>query len=270
MEAGIARGVTQPPVALDRCIPTTDAVVRSRPEDTVFFGLLPRRRFAMEPVPATLASTYPPGTGCLNAYALNTHNLKASPLYLLPVLTLHEAIPGHCFQMALAAENSARPSFRADTYGVAYGNAWALYCEKRLGAEMGIYRTPYELFGMWSFIGLRAARMVVDVGIHHPGWSREEACEYLRRHTALSEHVVNTEVDRYISWPAQALGYYLGMLSIERMRDKAEMALGIAFDIRAFHDVIMDIGSIPMTVLERRLQRFIDKGGKALLSFEAS
>lgn len=227
-----------------------------------FFGRLPRRRFAITPVPKALASTYPPGTGSLRAYHLNTNDLRAQPLYLLPVLTLHEAIPGHCFQMALAAENKSRPAFRADSYGVAYGNAWALYCEKRLGIEMGIYRTAHERFGMWSFIGLRAARMVVDVGLHLDGWSRDRACAYLRRHTALSEHVVNTEVDRYISWPGQALGYYLGMLSIERMRARAEDALGPDFDLRAFHDTIMEIGSVPMKVLETRLERFIAEGGR--------
>jgi len=226
-----------------------------------FFTHLPRRRFAIEPVPAALAATYPPGTCSLSAYHLNTTNLRAQPLYLLPVLSLHEAVPGHCFQMALAAENDSHPPFRADTYGVAYGNAWALYCEKRLGVEMGIYRDAYELFGMWSSIGLRAARMVVDVGLHLDGWTRDQACAYLRENTALSEHVIGTEVDRYISWPAQALGYYLGMLSTEEMRAKAEAALP-DFDLRAFYDTIMEIGSVPMTVLETRLQRFIDEGGR--------
>lgn len=223
-----------------------------------FFGTLPRQRFAIKPVPDAIASAYPPATGAPGLYLINTWKLETRPLYLLPVLSLHEAVPGHCFQMALAGENSQRWSFRSDTYGVAYGNAWALYCEKRLGVEMGIYETPYELFGAWSFLALRAVRMVVDVGVHQLKWDYGKARQYMLDNTALPPHVVDTELTRYISWPGQALGYYLGMLSIERARLGAETRLGSKFDIRAFHDRILGLGPVPLSVLEASVETFID------------
>lgn len=222
-----------------------------------FFGLLPRRRFAIEPVPESIAPTYPMGTGAPGLYLLNTHNLAARPLYILPVLTLHEAVPGHCFQMSLAAENAGRPPFRSETYGIAYGNAWALYCEKRLGVEMGIYETPYELFGMWSLLTLRAVRMVVDVGVHAKGWDYDRARDYMSDRTGLPLPVIEAELKRYISWPGQALGYYLGMMAIERAREKAERMLGDGFDIRAFHDRILALGPVPMTVVEDSIDHMI-------------
>ncbi|MGF9566422.1 DUF885 family protein [Neorhizobium sp. JUb45] len=222
-----------------------------------FFGLLPRRRFAIEPVPDSIAPTYPMGTGAPGLYLLNTHNLAARPLYILPVLTLHEAVPGHCFQMSLAAENDARPAFRSQTYAIAYGNAWALYCEKRLGVEMGIYETPYDLFGMWSLLTLRAVRMVVDVGVHAKGWDYDRARDYMTEKTGLPLPVIEAELKRYISWPGQALGYYLGMMAIERAREKAEKLLGPAFDIRAFHDRILALGPVPMTVVENSIDQMI-------------
>jgi uncharacterized protein (DUF885 family) len=224
-----------------------------------FFGLLPRQRFAIEAVPEAIAPTYPMGTGAPGLYLLNTYNLVARPLYILPVLTLHEAVPGHCFQMSLAAENKSRPPFRAKTYGIAYGNAWALYCEKRMGIEMGIYETPYELFGMWSFLALRAVRMVVDVGIHAKGWSYEQALNYMIDNTGLPFHIVEAELNRYVSWPGQALGYYLGMMAIERAREKAERELGKHFDIRTFHDRILALGPVPISVLEDSIDRMINE-----------
>lgn len=222
-----------------------------------FFGLLPRRRFAIEPVPDSIAPTYPMGTGAPGLYLLNTYNLAARPLYILPVLTLHEAVPGHCFQMSLAAENDARPAFRSQTYAIAYGNAWALYCEKRLGVEMGIYETPYDLFGMWSLLTLRAVRMVVDVGVHAKGWDYDRARDYMTEKTGLPLPVIEAELKRYISWPGQALGYYLGMMAIERARGKAERMLGPTFDIRAFHDRILALGPVPMTVVEDSIDQMI-------------
>jgi uncharacterized protein (DUF885 family) len=224
-----------------------------------FFGLLPRRRFAIEAVPETIAPSYPMGTGAPGLYLLNTHNLPARPLYLLPVLTLHEAVPGHCFQMSLAAENKERPPFRAETYAIAYGNAWALYCEKRLGVEMGIYETPHDRFGMWSLLTLRAVRMVVDVGMHAKGWSYRRARDYMLEKTGLPSAVVEAELNRYVSWPGQALGYYLGMMAIERAREKAERALGAGFDLRAFHDRILALGPVPMTVVEDAIDQMIDE-----------
>src|SRR5690606_2251849 len=142
-------------------------------------------------------------------YWLNTHRLDTRPLYSLPALTLHESAPGHVFQIAVALEDESLPAFRRQTYLPAYADGWALYCEE-LGPEMGIYETPFERFGMLDYQMWRAARLVVDTGIHWLGWSRERAIAYLLDNTTLSRHEIESEVDRYISWPAQALSYYLG------------------------------------------------------------
>ncbi len=129
---------------------------------------------------------------------------------------------------------------------------------------MGIYRTPYERFGRLSYEMWRAARLVIDTGIHHYGWSRERAMEYLASRTALSQHEVGTEIDRYISWPGQALSYKLGELTIRRVRAEAEEALGDRFDIRKFHDVVLALGSVPLPMLEARIDAFIADGGQGL------
>ena len=157
-------------------------------------------------------------------------------------------------------EQKNLPAFR-QLYIDAYGEGWALYCE-RLGTEMGMYHTPYESFGMLSYQAWRAARLVVDTGIHSQGWTREQAQRFLRENTALSEHEIQTEVDRYISWPAQALSYYLGEMAIWKARHKAEAALGSRFNIRAFHDTVLAMGSVPLQVLEDRIDLFIAQGGK--------
>jgi uncharacterized protein (DUF885 family) len=159
--------------------------------------------------------------------------------------------------MSLALENPDRPDFRAKTYSIAYGNAWALYCEKRLGVEMGIYETPFELFGMWSLLTLRAVRMVVDIGIHAKGWKYDEALDYMVTNTGLPRPLLQTELHRYISWPGQALGYYLGMMAIERARTKAERELGTHFDVRAFHDRILSLGPVPMSLVEQSIDEMI-------------
>jgi uncharacterized protein (DUF885 family) len=180
----------------------------------------------------------------------------------LPALTLHESAPGHAFQMPIASEViKARhlPRFRND-YISAYGEGWALYCE-RLGTEMGLYHTPYETFGMLSYQAWRAARLVVDTGIHSQGWTRTQAQQYLRDNTALSDHEIETEVDRYISWPGQALSYYLGERSILEARHKAEAALGPKFNLRAFHDAVLELGSVPLPVLTDHIDHWIVNGG---------
>ena len=225
-----------------------------------WFGHLPRRRFAIVPVPADIAPYYTSGRGGPGIYLVNTYDLPARPLYALPALTLHESAPGHAFQMPLAAENRDLPAFRRDTYISAYGEGWAVYCEK-LGQEMGIYKTPYQRFGMLSYQMWRAARLVVDTGIHTMGWSREQAQQYLHDNTALADHEIQTEVDRYIAWPGQALSYYLGEMAIVQDRAKAEKALGPKFDIRAFHDTVLQMGSVPLPVLNTRVDRFIADGG---------
>ncbi|MBW8733215.1 MAG: DUF885 family protein [Asticcacaulis sp.] len=202
------------------------------------------------------------GRGGPGIYLVNTYNLPSRPLYSLPALTMHESAPGHAFQMPLASENKALPPFRRDTYISAYGEGWALYCE-RLGDEMGIYTTPYERYGMLSYQMWRAARLVVDTGLHSQGWTRERAQQYLLANTALSEHEVTTEVDRYVAWPAQALSYYLGEMDIWKNRHRAEKALGEKFDVRNFHDAVLDLGSVPLPVIDARIDRFIADGGKS-------
>jgi uncharacterized protein (DUF885 family) len=226
-----------------------------------YFGYLPRRRFAVVPVPDDQAPFYTSGRGGPGVYLVNTYNLPARALYSMPALTLHESAPGHAFQMPVAMEQKGRPAFR-NAYISAYGEGWALYCE-RLGAEMGIYETPYETFGMLSYQAWRASRLVVDTGIHSKGWTRKQAQDYLHANTALSDHEIETEVDRYISWPGQALSYYLGEMSIINARKKAEAALGPKFDIRAFHDTVLQLGSVPLPVLEARIDLFIAEGGKS-------
>ncbi|MEO5933301.1 MAG: DUF885 family protein [Duganella sp.] len=225
-----------------------------------YFGYLPRRRFAVIPVPDDQAPFYTSGRGGPGVYLVNTYNLPSRALYSMPALTLHESAPGHAFQMPVAMEQKGRPAFR-NAYISAYGEGWALYSE-RLGVEMGMYETPYEVFGMLSYQAWRASRLVVDTGIHSKGWTRKQAQDYLKANTALSEHEIETEVDRYISWPGQALSYYLGEMSIINARKKAEAALGPKFDIRAFHDTVLQLGSVPLPVLEARIDLFIKEGGK--------
>ena len=228
---------------------------------SVWFGRLPRERFGIVPVPADIAPFYTAGRGGPGVYMLNTYDLPSRPLFQLAALTLHESAPGHAFQMPLAAENTGQPAFRRSSYISAYGEGWALYCE-RLGVEMGIYETPYERFGMLSYQMWRAARLVVDTGIHAQGWSRERAQAFMRDNTALSEREITTEVDRYIGWPGQALSYYLGEQAIVAARAKASGALGAKFDIRAFHDTVLALGSVPLPVLTARIDRFIAENGK--------
>ena len=220
------------------------------------FGLLPRKRFGLIPVPDALAPFYTSGRGGLENCQMNTYDLPVRPLYNIPVLTLHECEPGHSFQAALSAEQKSLPAFRRNLYFSGMGEGWGLYSEW-LGNELGIYRTPYEKFGQLSYEMWRAARLVIDTGIHLQGWSRSQAIDYLASHTALTQHEVETEVDRYISWPGQALAYKLGELTIRRLRTEAETALGPKFDERRFHDAILALGSVPLNVLEERMHAFI-------------
>lgn len=211
-----------------------------------YFGRLPQQRFAIMETPAEIAKFDTFGRGAPDRYLLNTYNLPARPLYSLPALTLHESAPGHSFQLSLAAELDLAEFRRV--YISAFGEGWALYTE-RLGDEMGIYETPFERMGMLSFQMWRAVRLVVDPGIHAFRWSRERAQEFLRKNTAIAEHEIVTEIDRYISWPGQATAYYLGQLTIQQLRQEAEEALGEAFSIRHFHDMILGMGCVPLTVL---------------------
>ena len=228
-------------------------------KDTI--GTLPRFRHGILPVPEALAPIYTGGRGGLESCLFNTYNLPARPLYTLPALVLHECTPGHSFQAALALEAPARPQFRNDVYFSGYGEGWGLYTEW-LGNVMGIYETPYQQFGQLTYEMWRAARLVVDTGLHHYGWTRDQALQYMKDNVALSEHEITTEVDRYIAWPGQATAYKLGELQLRRHRQEAEQALGPKFDQRKFHDAFLALGAVPLPVLEQRMAQFIADGGE--------
>ncbi|SDK76603.1 DUF885 domain-containing protein [Microbulbifer yueqingensis] len=237
-----------------------------------FFGKLPRLPYGVVPVPDEIAPNYttasynPAAIGGTRggAYWVNTHALDQRPLYELPALTLHEAVPGHHLQGALSQELENVPDFRRNLYISAFGEGWALYTE-RLGKEMeGIYTTPYEHFGRLSYEMWRAARLVIDTGIHSQGWTRQQALDFLADNTSLSPANVRAEVDRYISWPGQALSYKMGEIKIRELRAKAEKELGEEFDIRAFHDAVLANGALPMGMLEGEMERFVeDAKGKS-------
>ncbi len=230
-----------------------------------FFGKLPRLPYGVVPVPDEIAPNYttasynpaPVGGVRGGGYWLNTYRLDQRPLYELTALTLHEAVPGHHHQNALSQELENVPAFRRLLYLSAFGEGWALYTEK-LGVEMGVYQSPYEHFGRLSYEMWRACRLVIDTGIHSQGWTREQAQDFFKANTSLSEHNIRAEVDRYISWPAQALSYKLGELKIWELRRRAEAALGDRFDIRSFHDVVLSNGALPLTMLEAEVNRWID------------
>lgn len=220
------------------------------------FTVLPRYRFTIQPVPDAIAPTYTSGRGGLSACLMNTHDLKSRPLYNLTALTLHECVPGHSHQATMALEAPDRPAFRRETYFSGYGEGWGLYSEW-LGTKLGMYQTPYDEFGRETFEMWRAARLVIDTGLHAMGWSRQQAIEYLAGHTALSQHDVEIEVDRYISWPGQALAYKLGEMKMRALRRKAEAALGDRFDQRLFHDKLLSLGSVPLPVMESEMLGWI-------------
>ena len=229
-----------------------------------FFGKLPRLPYGVVPVPDEIAPNYTTasynpaaiGGNRGGAYWLNTHALDQRPMYELVALTLHEAVPGHHLTGALSLELENVPKFRRNLYLSAYGEGWALYTE-RLGVEMGVYEDDYQLFGRLSYEMWRAARLVIDTGIHSQGWTRQQALDYLSDNTSLSEANVRAEVDRYISWPGQALSYKMGEIKIRALRAKAEQALGNKFDLRAFHDAVLANGALPMEMLEVQMDEFI-------------
>jgi uncharacterized protein (DUF885 family) len=226
-----------------------------------YFGRLPRQPYTVAPVPDDIAPKYTGGRyvgapldgARSGTYWVNTYNLPSRPLYTLPALTLHEAVPGHHLQNALSMELTDLPDFRRHTYVNAFGEGWGLYSEY-LGIEMGIYRTPYAKFGRLTYEMWRACRLVVDTGIHAMGWTRQQAVDFMASNTALSLHEIGTETDRYISWPGQALAYKLGELKIRELRKEAERALGDRFDVREFHDRVLRNGTVPLGVLEEEIR----------------
>lgn len=229
-----------------------------------YFNKLPRMPLTVSPVPDALAPNYTGGRYSPGSYRgrkagafwVNTYNLPSRPLYVLPALALHEGVPGHHTQMMLAAEMEGLPDFRNNLYLSAFGEGWALYCEY-LGKEAGIYETDYEEFGRLCYEMWRACRLVVDPGMHYFGWSRETAVDFLASNTALSLHEVNTEIDRYIGWPGQAVSYKMGELKIRELRKMAEAELGDKFDLPAFHDLILQNGAVTMRGLEMVVREWV-------------
>jgi uncharacterized protein (DUF885 family) len=236
------------------------------------FGKLPRMSYGIRPVPDYIApkttTAYyqgPAGDGTrAGFYYVNTYNLRARPLYEIEALSLHEAVPGHHLQIALQQELEGMPAFRRFSGFTAFVEGWALYAE-RLGLEAGFYQDPYRDFGRLTYEMWRATRLVVDTGMHALGWSRQQAIDFMAENTALSLHNIESEVDRYISWPGQALAYKTGELEIRRLRAEAERALGDSFDVRAFHDVVLGSGAVPLTVLRANVESWIasEKAGLA-------
>lgn len=229
-----------------------------------YFNHLPKLGYTVDPVPLSIAPGYTTGRyvqgdadeGRKGSYLVNTYALEQRPLYELPALSAHEAVPGHHLQIALAQEMEGQPRFRQEYYATAFGEGWGLYAE-RIAGEAGIYQTPYERFGALSYEMWRACRLVADTGLHWYGWSREEAEACFKENSALSPLNIETEVTRYIGWPGQATAYKIGELKIRDLRAEAETALGDAFDIRDFHDVVLGQGAVPLDVLEAQVKTWI-------------
>ena len=230
-----------------------------------FFKTLPRKPYGVAPVPDAIAPKYTTGRYVGTEknstepgyYWVNTYNLPSRTLYTMPALTVHEAVPGHHLQGSLNNElGDSIPQFRKDLYLSAYGEGWGLYSEY-LADEMGMYTTPYEKFGQLTYEMWRACRLVVDTGIHAKGWTREQVVDFMASNTALSLHEIGTETDRYISWPGQALSYKIGELKIRELRQRAEEKLGEKFDIREFHEIILEQGTVTLSILESRIDAYI-------------
>ena len=229
------------------------------------FRTLPRLPYGVSEMPKFIAPTqttaYYQQGDIRNAQAgffvANTYALDQRPKYEMIPLALHEAAPGHHLQIALAQEIQGLPEFRKNAYFIAFGEGWALYSE-RLGIEMGMYEDPYDDFGRLLYEMWRACRLVVDPGMHALGWSRDRAIQFMLSNTALSQLNIENEIDRYIGWPGQACAYKIGELKIRELRAKSEKALGKHFDLREFHDVILGAGSLPLTILEARINQWID------------
>lgn len=229
------------------------------------FRTLPRLPYGVREIPAFMAphqtTAYYQQGDIRNAqpgyFYANTFKLDQRPKYEMIALAMHEAVPGHHLQIALAQELSDAPEFRKDSWVTAFGEGWALYSE-RLGLEVGLYTDPYDDFGRLLYEMWRACRLVVDPGMHALGWSRDKAVQFMLDNTALSELNIGNEIDRYIAWPGQATAYKLGELKIRELRARAERELGAKFDLRDFHDMLLGAGTLPLTILEARVAAWID------------
>lgn len=230
----------------------------------LYFNQLPALGYTVDPVPLSIAPGYTtgryvqgdPAEARKGSYLVNTYALDQRPLYELPALSAHEAVPGHHLQIALAQEMAGQPRFRQDYYATAFGEGWGLYAE-RIAGEAGVYRTPYERFGALSYEMWRACRLVADTGLHAYGWTRAAAEACFTQNTALAPLNIQTEVTRYIGWPGQATAYKIGELKIRALRDEARAALGDRFDIREFHDIVLGQGGVPLDVLDAQVRAWI-------------
>lgn len=235
------------------------------------FKTIPRLPYGIKPIPDYLAPStatayYNQGAkdgSRAGFYAVNTFDLQSRPLYEIIALSLHEAVPGHHFQISLQQELTNLPKFRSSGGFTTFVEGWALYAE-RLGLDMNLYEDDYDNFGRLSYEMWRALRLVVDTGIHAKGWTREQAISYMALNSALSLHNIESEVNRYIFWPGQALAYKMGEIKIRELRKKAEQELGSQFDLREFHDVILSHGSIPLSVLESNVDEWIHDTKKSV------
>jgi uncharacterized protein (DUF885 family) len=241
-----------------------DIAKRADAELARVFGLLPRTPYGVTRVPDAIAPSqttayYEPGAlvaGRPGNMFVNAYKLEARPKWEMEALTLHEAVPGHHLQISLGQELDGLPEFRKHMSYTAFVEGWALYSES-LGDEMGLYRDPYAKFGQLTYDMWRAVRLVVDTGLHSMNWTRQQAIDFFKANAAKTEQDITVEVDRYIVWPGQALGYKMGQLKIRELRTRAEQQPAGRFDLRKFHDVVLGQGAVPLDVLERRVEEWI-------------
>ncbi|HEX5758555.1 MAG TPA: DUF885 domain-containing protein [Thermoanaerobaculia bacterium] len=247
-----------------------DIAKRVDPELVKLFGKLPRLPYGVLPVPSYAEKSQTTAyynSGSLEAgrpgyFYANTYDLKSRPKWEMEALTLHEAVPGHHLQIALAQELEDVPEWRRHQGYTAFVEGWGLYAES-LGEQMGLYKDPYAKFGQLTYEMWRAVRLVVDTGMHALGWTREQAIDYFKQNAGKAEHDITVEVDRYIVWPGQALAYKIGELKIKELRGRAQKALGPKFDLRAFHDQVLGNGAVPLSVLEANVAEWVAAGGPA-------
>jgi uncharacterized protein (DUF885 family) len=237
---------------------------RADPELAKLFGKLPRLPYGVLPIPSYAEKSqttayYQPGSpkaGRAGYFYANTYALNTRPKWEMEALTLHEAVPGHHLQIALAQEADTLPEFRRHGGYTAFVEGWGLYSES-LGEEMGFYKDPYSKFGQLTYEMWRAVRLVVDTGMHQLGWSRQQAIDFFKENSSKMEHDIVVEIDRYIVWPGQALAYKIGELKIKELRRYAREQLGDKFDVRAFHDELLKDGALPLDILEPRMKRWV-------------